>query len=72
MNEFRWQEEGKARFRVGDAFYNPRSKYVRDLAILAATIYRQDRGILRILDALAGCGVRSLRYYRESSADYLY
>ena len=72
MNEFVWQQEGKATFQVGDAFYNPRSKYVRDLGILAATIYRQDRGSLRVLDALAGCGVRSLRYYQESNADYLY
>ena len=72
MNEFVWQQEGKARFRVGDAFYNPRSKYVRDLGVLAATVYRQDRGSLRVLDALAGCGVRSLRYYQESNADYLY
>ena len=72
MNKSVWQQEGKARFRVGDAFYNPRSRYVRDLGILAATIYRQDRGSLRVLDALAGCGVRSLRYYLESNADYLY
>ena len=72
MNESVWQEEGKARFQVGDAFYNPRSKYVRDLGILAATIYQQDYGSLRVLDALAGCGVRSLRYYQESNADYLY
>ena len=72
MNEFVWQEEGQARFQVGDAFYNPQSKLVRDLGILAATVYRQEHGILKVLDALAGCGVRSLRYYLESNADYLY
>ena len=72
MNEFVWHQEGKAKFQVGDAFYNPRSKYVRDLGILAATVYRQEHESLRVLDALAGCGVRSLRYYQESNADYLY
>ena len=72
MNKLVWQEEGKAKFQVGNAFYNPQSKYVRDLGVLAAKVYQQDRGSLRVLDALAGCGVRSLRYHLESNADYLY
>ncbi|MGB5637113.1 MAG: tRNA (guanine-N1)-methyltransferase [Waterburya sp.] len=72
MNEFVWQEEGLARFQVGKAFYNPQSQYVRDLGVLAAVVYRQDQGSLRVLDALAGCGVRSLRYSQESNADYLW
>ncbi len=45
---------------------------MRDLGILAAAAYRQDNGSLRILDTLAGCGVRSLRYCLESHADYLW
>ena len=60
-----WYREEKARFKVGDAFYNPQSKLVRDLGVLAAAVYRQERGSLRVLDALAGCGVRSLRYWQE-------
>ena len=72
MNQSSWHQEGKVKFRVGKAFYNPQSKYVRDLGILAAAIYRQDRGSLKVLDALAGCGVRSLRYLIESNADYLW
>ena len=64
--------EEKATFQVGNAFYNPQSKYVRDLGVLAAAVYKQDYGSLRVLDALAGCGVRSLRYYLESQADYLW
>ncbi|MGL5941604.1 MAG: tRNA (guanine-N1)-methyltransferase [Waterburya sp.] len=67
-----WHQEGKAKFQVGNAFYNPQSKLVRDLGVLAATVYKQDFGSLRVLDALAGCGVRSLRYWQESEADYLW
>ena len=67
-----WYREGQAEFQVGDAFYNSDSKYVRDLGILTATVYRQEHGSLRVLDALAGSGVRSLRYWQESQADYLW
>ena len=72
MNQVIWHQEETAKFRVGQAFYNPQSRYVRDLGVLAAAVYRQDRGSLRVLDALAGCGVRSLRYSQESNADYLW
>ncbi|MEM8828882.1 MAG: tRNA (guanine-N1)-methyltransferase [Cyanobacteria bacterium P01_G01_bin.19] len=72
MTENLWYEEGQAKFRVGRAFYNPASKLVRDLGVLAATIYRQDSGSLRVLDALGGCGVRSLRYFHEAKADYIW
>ena len=64
--------EGKARFEVGDAFYNPKSKVVRDLGVLAALVYKQQRGQLRVLEAMSGSGVRSLRYYLESDADFLW
>lgn len=67
-----WHQEGKAKFEVGNAFYNPKNKFVRDLGVLAAIVERQDRGSLRVLDALAGCGVRSLRYWQESNASYLW
>lgn len=72
LKDFPWQVEGKAEFRSGAAFYNPQSHLVRDLGVLAATVYRQKQGNLRVLDALAGCGVRSLRYWLESKADYLW
>ena len=67
-----FHQEGKARFKVGKAFYNPQSKLVRDLGVLAAIAYKQDNQSLRILDALGGCGVRSLRYWLESNADYIW
>ena len=72
MNETDWYQEEEAKFQIGKAFYNPQSKLVRDLGILAATVYKQDRGSLRVLDALAGCGIRSLRYWQESNSDYLW
>lgn len=64
-----YQQEGKARFRIGAAFYRRQSQVGRDLAVLAATIYRQHQGQLRVLDAMSGCGVRSLRYRLEAKAD---
>jgi tRNA (guanine26-N2/guanine27-N2)-dimethyltransferase len=67
-----WHQEEKATFQVNQAFYNPRNKFVRDLGVLAAAVYKQDHGSLKVLDPLAGCGVRSLRYYLESNADYLW
>ena len=71
MNQ-NWQQERTAKFQVNQAFYNPQSQVVRDLGVLAAKAYRQEQGQLRVLDALAGCGVRSLRYLTESNADYVW
>jgi tRNA (guanine26-N2/guanine27-N2)-dimethyltransferase len=65
-------QEGKAQFQIGEAFYNPKSKIVRDLGVLAAKIYRKENHSLKVLDALGGCGVRSLRYWLESDADYIW
>ena len=64
--------EGKAQFKTETAFYNPQSKLVRDLGVLTAYAYQQDNHQLRILDALGGCGVRSLRYWLESNASYVW
>lgn len=72
MNSTNKKQEGKARFQIDNAFYNPQSKLVRDLGVLAALVYQQDHQKLKVLDALAGCGVRSLRYLLESKADYVW
>ncbi len=64
--------EGNANFIVGNAFYRPQSKVTRDLGILAAAIYKQETGKLKVLDVMTGCGVRSLRYYLESGADAIW
>lgn len=65
-------QEGKATFAVGNAFYRPQSAIARDLAVLAAAVYRQRRGRLRVLDAMTGCGVRALRYGLEAGADFVW
>ncbi|MFB6276378.1 MAG: tRNA (guanine-N1)-methyltransferase [Halothece sp.] len=65
-------QEGKATFDIGNAFYRPNTKFVRDLGILAAAAYQQETGRLRVLDAMAGCGVRALRYALEAGADWVW
>ena len=62
-------QEGQARFAIANAFYRPSSQVGRDLAVLAAAIYRQQHPQLRVIDAMTGCGVRPLRYHLESGAD---
>ncbi|MDJ0582940.1 tRNA (guanine-N1)-methyltransferase [Crocosphaera sp.] len=64
--------EEKAYFTVGNTFYRPHSKITRDLGVLAAKVYKQKQGKLRVLDVMTGCGVRSIRYYLESDADYIW
>ncbi|NJL83440.1 MAG: tRNA (guanine-N1)-methyltransferase [Chloroflexaceae bacterium] len=64
--------EGKAQFYIGNAFYRPSSQVARDLGVLAAAVYKQKTGQLRILEAMAATGVRSLRYWLESGADFLW
>jgi tRNA (guanine26-N2/guanine27-N2)-dimethyltransferase len=67
-----WHHEGKARFYVAGAFYRPQSQIGRDLAVLAAAVYRRQHGQLRVLDAMTGCGVRALRYQQEAEADWVW
>ncbi|MCS5692083.1 N2,N2-dimethylguanosine tRNA methyltransferase [Cyanobium sp. FGCU-6] len=59
--------EGSARLRLGDGFFRPDSRPGRDLAVLLARdLHRQ--GPLTVLDAMAGCGIRALRYGLEAGA----
>ncbi|HEY9762247.1 MAG TPA: tRNA (guanine-N1)-methyltransferase [Trichocoleus sp.] len=67
-----WHQEGKAKFCTDNAFYRPQSQVGRDLAILAAAVYKRQRGQLRVLDAMTGCGVRPLRYQIEAGADWVW
>jgi len=70
--DFSQCSEGKATFLVGNAFYRPASQVVRDLGVLAAAVYKSDTGRLRVLDVMTGCGVRPLRYWQESHADWVW
>lgn len=64
--------ERSVTFEVGAGFYRPKSRIVRDLGVLAATVYRAMYGHLRVLDGLAATGVRSLRYGLEAGADWVW
>jgi tRNA (guanine26-N2/guanine27-N2)-dimethyltransferase len=64
--------EGAVQFQTGNAFYRSHSATSRDFGVLAASIYRQNQGHLRILDGMSGCGVRALRYLQEAAADFVW
>lgn len=70
MSQF--YQEGAARFVIGHGFYRPQSRIVRDLAVLAAAVYRTSTQRLRVLDGMSATGVRSLRYYHEAGADWVW
>ncbi|XP_050387475.1 tRNA (guanine(26)-N(2))-dimethyltransferase [Argentina anserina] len=65
------QTERGLKFDTGETFFRQESATGRDLGVLAATLYKKSRGRLRILDALCGCGIRSLRYLVEAEADFV-
>ena len=67
-----WYSEGRAKFQIGSAFYRAASQIARDLGVLAAAIDKSDMGSLRVLDAMTGSGVRALRYWLESGADWVW
>ena len=70
-----WIEEGAVRLQAGTGFFRPESRPSRDLGVLLAQHLaaqrRRDRPEapgLRVLDLMAGCGIRSLRYGVEAGA----
>lgn len=68
----RYQERDVS-FAVGSLFYKPASRLIRDLGVLALAVMHNGRQggasapsqPLRVLDAMSGTGVRSLRYAME-------
>lgn len=65
-------QERSVQFQVGAGFYRPKSRIVRDLGVLAAAVYREIHGELRVLDGMSATGVRSLRYFHEAGADWVW
>ncbi|KAJ7553159.1 hypothetical protein O6H91_06G085700 [Diphasiastrum complanatum] len=63
--------ERDVRFAVGNAFYRSESSLGRDLGVLAAAAHKLEKGSLRVLDAMCGCGVRAMRYIMHSGADFV-
>jgi tRNA (guanine26-N2/guanine27-N2)-dimethyltransferase len=59
--------EGSARVLLGDGFFRPDSRPARDLGVLLLDDLAQARPTapLAVLDAMAGCGIRALRYGLE-------
>ncbi|EDY37855.1 N2,N2-dimethylguanosine tRNA methyltransferase [Cyanobium sp. PCC 7001] len=60
-------EEGLGRFRPGGGFFRPESRPSRDLGVLLLRSLTASAE-RRVLDLMAGCGVRSLRYGLEGGA----
>jgi hypothetical protein len=54
---------------AGSAFYRAESAQGRDLAVLAAAVYRKEHGRLRVLDVMAGSGMRGARYIQQVRTD---
>jgi tRNA (guanine26-N2/guanine27-N2)-dimethyltransferase len=64
--------EGAAAMQLGGGFFRPESRPSRDLGVLlAALLARGELGLsqpLAVLDLMAGCGIRALRYGLEAGA----
>ncbi|CAN4102371.1 unnamed protein product [Withania somnifera] len=66
-----YQTEREHQFDVGNTFFRSESATARDLGVLSAAVYRSTTGCLRVIDAMCGCGIRSLRYLTEAEADFI-
>ncbi|KAK1421363.1 hypothetical protein QVD17_23633 [Tagetes erecta] len=66
-----YETERGFQFQIGDTFFRHESATGRDLGVLAAAIHKKSNGNLRVLDAMCGCGIRSLRYLAEANADFV-
>ncbi|KAL8210780.1 hypothetical protein R6Q57_005217 [Mikania cordata] len=66
-----YETERGFRFETGDTFFRHESATGRDLGVLAAALYKKSNSTLRVLDAMCGCGIRSLRYLTEAEADFV-
>ena len=64
-------KEGSASFHAGQGFFNPGARPSRDLGVLLARTISQTRPP-RVLDLMAGCGLRSLRYGLEAEVRCLW
>jgi tRNA (guanine26-N2/guanine27-N2)-dimethyltransferase len=63
--------EGQARLDPGPGFFRPDSRPARDCGVLMLRWLAQQKGAaepLVVLDGLAGCGIRALRYGLEAHA----
>ncbi len=66
------RQEGQAQFELGPAFFRPQAQTARELGLLAAAVQRAETGQLRVLETMAGCGIRGVRYGLEAGADFVW
>ncbi|XP_042381482.1 tRNA (guanine(26)-N(2)/guanine(27)-N(2))-dimethyltransferase-like [Zingiber officinale] len=69
------QTERGVEFETGDSFFRSESAVGRDLGVLSAALHRQSLcsgSGLRVIDAMCGCGIRSLRYLAQAGADFVW
>ncbi|MQL76041.1 hypothetical protein Taro_008412 [Colocasia esculenta] len=60
-------------FETGASFFRRESALGRDLGVLSALLHGRSTGRApRILDAMCGCGVRSLRYLLQAGAGFVW
>ena len=65
--------EAGASLLLGEGFFRPESRPSRDLGVLLARwLAHQPPQQLTVLDLMAGCGIRSLRYGREAGASAIW
>jgi len=65
--------EGAAQLELGSGFFRTESRPSRDLGVLLAALLARGalelKPPLQVLDLMAGCGIRALRYGLESGAE---
>lgn len=64
--------EGAAQLALGAGFFRPESRPSRDLGVLLAGVLGEGAHGLSVLDLMAGCGIRSLRYGLEAGAQLVW
>ena len=63
--------EGAAQLEIGPGFFRPESRPSRDLGVLLAASLPAAQS-LAVLDLMAGCGIRALRYGLEAGAQIVW
>ncbi|KAH9325681.1 hypothetical protein KI387_005859, partial [Taxus chinensis] len=66
------KSERGVKFVVGEGFFREESREGRDLGVLAAAVYRNTTGRLRVMDLMCGCGLRAARYLSQANADFVW
>lgn len=65
-----WRE-GLVAVETGSGFFRPESRPSRDLGVLLGAVLAAEAP-LTVLDAMAGCGIRSCRWWQEAGATALW